>query len=64
MADGNPGWYASRLAHRPLTGPHLLGGSMHQTMTSSPSAPARRPLATALLVALMAPGLAFAQTAR
>nr|WP_235603982.1 DcaP family trimeric outer membrane transporter [Luteimonas sp. JM171] len=37
---------------------------MHQTMTSSPSAPARRPLATALLVALMAPGLAFAQTAR
>jgi len=37
---------------------------MHKSLSCPPPAPARRPLATALLVALMAPGLAFAQTAR
>lgn len=37
---------------------------MQQSLTCPPSAPARRPLAAALLVALLAPGLALAQTPR
>src|SRR5690554_82822 len=37
---------------------------MHQSLSCPPPVPTRRPLATALLVALLAPGLALAQTPR
>ena len=37
---------------------------MHQSLTSPPRARARRPLAAALLIALIAPGLALAQSPR
>src|SRR5690554_5692511 len=64
MTYGTRARHAFSLRGQAIFWPHLLGGSMHRSMTSSPSALVRRPLATALLVALLAPGLALAQTPR
>src|SRR5690606_3918134 len=64
MANGIQGKDAFSLAGQAIFWPHLLGGSMHQSLSCPPPAPARRPLAAAVLVALLAPGLALAQSPR